>query len=297
MSKHFRHLCALVLTAALATGCGGSSLSYAASIDRARDLVHQAQAGNGGAAGAAAATLQAGAGCSQSEVLAALGAKPPDLTFAGDRLDAVAAAIRGAPGGRVSAADRDLLSRLRARPAYVAEQVPPPGDFLSGVWDDLTAALLPCSLPGGPLSLLLLAAEVVGILVVVGAIGLGVVGAARGWRRRSRAAELASQGAGRARTAAELFAVADRLAAADDAGGAVRALAQAVATVIAGPETWDRSPLTVREIFRTSDLASVLRPLLLQFEISVYGHRPVDPEGLKAAFDAALPFRSLAAAA
>jgi len=104
-----------------------------------------------------------------------------------------------------------------------------------------------------------------------------------------------SQGLGaptdRPRPPADYFAEADRLAAAGDRVGAIRALCAAVAATLAGEGSWAGSPLTVREIFqRAPDYAS-LRPLLLPFEAAVYGGRDVDKATYERAATVAAAFR------
>src|SRR5581483_11475728 len=81
---------------------------------------------------------------------------------------------------------------------------------------------------------------------------------------------------------ADYFADADRLAARGDHVAALRALCAAVAGTIAGQQTWEGSPLTVREIFSRSQDPAALRPLLVPFEAAVY----------ERALAAAAPFRA-----
>jgi hypothetical protein len=94
-----------------------------------------------------------------------------------------------------------------------------------------------------------------------------------------------------ARRAEERFAEADRLAAAGDLGGAVRLLASAVAAALGEDRDWETSPLTVRELFRRSSDPAALDPLLVPFELSVYGAHHPDREAYGRAEAAAAPFR------
>jgi hypothetical protein len=91
--------------------------------------------------------------------------------------------------------------------------------------------------------------------------------------------------------ARDRFAEADLLAAQGDLTAAVRALAGAVAAALGDDRDWDRSALTVREIFARADEPARLRPLLQVFEAAVYGARPPDPEAYARAAAAAAPFR------
>jgi len=100
------------------------------------------------------------------------------------------------------------------------------------------------------------------------------------------------------RPPADYFAEADKLAAAGDRVGAIRALCAGVAATLAGERTWEGSPLTVREIFQRAPDAARLRPLLIPFEAAVYGGRAVDESTYaQAAAVAALYRRPLEVAA
>ena len=91
--------------------------------------------------------------------------------------------------------------------------------------------------------------------------------------------------------ARDRFAEADRLSASGDLTGALRALAGAVAAALGDDRDWERSPLTVREIFASAADPSTLRPLLLAFESAVYGGRRPSEEEFRLAAAAAAPFR------
>jgi hypothetical protein len=64
-----------------------------------------------------------------------------------------------------------------------------------------------------------------------------------------------------------------------------------VAAALGEERDWDRSPLTVREIFARAREPGALRPLLSVFEAAVYGARPPDAEAYALAAEAAAPFR------
>jgi hypothetical protein len=93
------------------------------------------------------------------------------------------------------------------------------------------------------------------------------------------------------------FADADRLAAQGDYRRAVMALAGGVAAALGGDDAWDRSTLTVRELFRHAPRPGSLRPLLLLFEGASYGERQPGAEDYRSAAAAAAPFRAATAAA
>src|SRR4029077_7570670 len=109
---------------------------------------------------------------------------------------------------------------------------------------------------------------------------------------RGRFGEGATQGRPTGpRAPADYFAEADRLAAAGDRVGAIRALCAGVAATLAGERTWEGSPLTVREIFQHAPDPATLRPLLAPFEAAVYGGREVARSPSEGAFQVAAPFR------
>ncbi|MEA2645081.1 MAG: hypothetical protein QOE92_164, partial [Chloroflexota bacterium] len=92
------------------------------------------------------------------------------------------------------------------------------------------------------------------------------------------------------------FAEADRLAAAGDFAGAIRALTSAVATALGGVGTWETSPETVRELFRREGRLEQLRALLVPFEEAVYGRGEPDASTYQRAAEVAVPFRAPATA-
>ncbi|HSR23813.1 MAG TPA: hypothetical protein VLW53_09705, partial [Candidatus Eisenbacteria bacterium] len=65
----------------------------------------------------------------------------------------------------------------------------------------------------------------------------------------------------------------------------------AVAAALADDRAWEASPLTVRELFATAPDPAALRPLLLAFEVAVYGDRRPDRPAYRLAEAAAAPFR------
>jgi hypothetical protein len=131
-----------------------------------------------------------------------------------------------------------------------------------------------------------------GALIVAALVTLAVLlRHVRRPQRRGRAEALSEKNA----DAQDRFRTAAELAARGDFDGAVRELALAVAMRVTGPERSDLSvsPLTVREIYRASGDYIQLRPLLLAFEESFYGHHPVGEERYRAVLAVAIRYRGL----
>jgi hypothetical protein len=123
--------------------------------------------------------------------------------------------------------------------------------------------------------------------LVVAIVAVVIFSSARG-RLREGSAAMSPRGP---RAPADYFAEADRLAAAGDRVGAIRALCAGVAATLAGERTWEGSPLTVREIFQHAPDPASLRPLLAPFEAAVYGGRDVDVAAYAQAVEVAAAFR------
>jgi len=278
---------------ALTLIAGGGSVraadpgAYADSVDRALQVLRDAHGDDRDAARRAADILEAGTGQSQREILLDLRQSPPDLADARDRLAALSRAVRSpafAPEpGRARQAVRDILSQ----PRYAGLNSGP--SLLDRVRDALLRLLvwvvdrLGELLPGG-----------IRLAVLAAAAGLALIGlvVARSVRWTGRREAGPSGGSGDAgELGQDPFARADRLAAAGDLDGAVRALAGAVAIALGGDRAWEVSPLTVRELFARASDPAALRPLLLAFEAAVYGQRPPDMEAYRRAEAAAAPFR------
>lgn len=253
-------------------------------------IVTSAQPGDVSAAQRALAVLEAGTGNSQREIVADLELRPPDFKDAAIRLDNLRDAL-AAPAGSADPAQaqqqlHQVLSMKRYDPLH---QPPSPLDRL-GQWigdriRDLLNFLLGGSGSGAP-----------GIpyfyFYILGAIAVVVAAVVIFRSTRGRMAESAAAGGSFGKRApADYFAEADRLAAAGNRVGAIRALCAGVAGTIAGEHTWAGSPLTVREIFQKSGDSARLRPLLLPFEAAVYGGRDVDSATYGRAELAAAPFR------
>lgn len=285
-------LLVLLLAPTLASAASGVD-DYTNAIHRALTLVQFAERGDAPSRQQAIAVLTEGAGAGQTEVLADLRAEPPRLVDADQRLQALYTALEA----RVDTPDPGLASqRLRqvlsqSRYSRLATGPSIPDQVLAFIVASIARLLswlgvgklhlhLPVSLLLG-LSLLIIAAIVV--LVVRGNFSPG----GREARLRAQAAAI--------RPPVDFFKEADRLAAAGDYRSAIRMLAGGVAVRISGEHAWDRSPFTVRELFSRAQQIDALRPLLLQFEEAIYGHRPADAAAYARAAEAAAPYRKVAA--
>ncbi len=264
--------------------------TYRQAVEDTVTIVSSAQPGDVSAAQRALAVLEAGTGHSQMEIIADLQLRPPDFKDAASRLnrlrDALAAPVGTADPAQAQQQLHQVLSMKRYDPLH---QPPGPLDRL-GQWigdriRDFLNFLFGGRASGAP-----------GIpfvyFYILGAIAVAVAAVVIFRSTSGRLAEGAGAGTSFGpRAPADFFAEADRLAAAGDRVGAIRALCAGVAGTISGEHTWAGSPLTVREIFsRTKDSAR-LRPLLLPFEAAVYGGRDVDTATYARAELAAAPFR------
>lgn len=275
----------LLASALVARAHASEQSDYADSVDRALGIVEAAPSVDREAARRAADALETGTGDSQPEILQELRQDPPDLSAARARLTALSKAARSPAftpePTRASRALRDVLGQ----PRYAALHAgPSPGDRLR----DLLLQLLVWAVAkvggGGHAVLWLVAAAAA---VGLGAVAFAVLGSVVG-RRVRREARLAAAAAPQP---TDRFAEADRLASAGDLSGAVRALAGAVAAALSPSANWDRSPLTIREIFSRSPEAASLRPLLIVFEAAAYGGRRPDRDAYERAAAVAAVFR------
>jgi hypothetical protein len=259
---------------------------YADSVDRALQTLRVGPADDPQVARQAASELEAGTGASQPEILDELRAGPPMVGEARARLTALSAAARSPAftpePRRAGAALRDIL----AQPRYAGLSAGPS-------WTDrlgyLVLTLLVWLLErggGGALSTLFWATLGAGAICLVVMLFFVLRAIRRGPGREARQTGTRLEQAARDR-----FAEADRLAAAGDLTGAVRSLAGAVAAALGDDRDWERSPLTVREIFALAPEPGTLRPLLLVFEAAIYGAVPPAPEDYHRAATAAAPFR------
>jgi hypothetical protein len=233
-----------------------------------------------------ASELEAGTGDSQPEILDDLRATPPNVGDASARLRALSAAARSpafTPEPRhAGSALRDIL----AQPRYAGLSAGPS-------WTDrlgyLVLTLLVWLLErggGGALSMVFWAALGAGAICLAVMLLFLLRAIRRGPPR-----EAEQDGTRLEQAARDRFAEADRLAAAGDLTAAVRSLAGAVAAALGDDRDWDRSPLTVREIFARAPEPGALRPLLLVFEAAIYGAVQPSAEDYARGAAAAAPFR------
>jgi len=261
--------------------------TYVEAVRQAYNLIQGASAQDAVPARAAARVMVDGTGGSQPEILADLQARPPLYDDARHRLAALLAALDQPADTSDPALARQRLNDVMSMSRYDALHRPPSlldriQQWIQDRITDLLRLVFGSGSGAQPPALWLYAT---GIAVLLGIVVL-VARAARG---------RFSQGLGaptdRPRPPADYFAEADRLAAAGDRVGAIRALCAAVAATLAGEGSWAGSPLTVREIFqRAPDYAS-LRPLLLPFEAAVYGGREVDKATYERAATVSAAFR------
>lgn len=264
-----------------------SPAAYRQAVQQVYDLIRGAQPGDHAPADRALAVLRTNLGDGQPEIAADLSTSPPAYEDARARLRSLLVAL----DHRATTADpplaqhrlHDVLSMSRYDPLHR-----PPSlidRFVQWVRDragDLLRLLQGRGLP--PISGWYL--SVIGALVVV-AIAIIVFRSTRGgWRDSVTASRLSGP-----RPPADYFAEADRLSAAGDRVGAIRALCAGVAATLAGARTWEGSPLTVREIFRKAPDPAHLNPLLRPFEAAVYGGRDVDEATYQRADEVAAAYR------
>lgn len=245
----------------------------------------------GDATGATAEMRSSGLETSEAEAYSDLVARPPDLPDAESRLRAAQNALEApAPAGD-PVQERAEIKRILSLRRYAGNQPSAWDRFWNWVGNRIVDWLSSLNLPAGAFVIptwiwlaLLVAA------LAIGAVGVALIaGLSRRSRRRRRAAALAIEPA---RMVRERFQEADRLSAAGDWNGAVRALAEAVATRLSGEPWWATSPQTLRELFRQAGRLDSLRQLLLAFETVVYGRRSIDEAGYRAAEAAAAAIRA-----
>lgn len=241
-----------------------------------------------GTAQRALTVLEAGTGMTQREVIADLEASPPNFADAIDRLQALLAALDHPTDTSDPAQAQQRLHDVMAMHRYDALHQPQTWldrlrQWLSDRINDLLNVFRreSGSLPLPNWVYYLFGAIVVAIVAVL------IFSSTRG---RFAGASTAGGPTG-PRAPADYFDEADRLAAAGDRIGAIRALCAGVAATLAGERTWEGSPLTVREIFRHAHDPASLRPLLGPFEAAVYGGREVDKAAYERAVQVAKPFR------
>ena len=278
----------LSLTAVVASAEVSSQSSYTEAVQRAYDTIRDATGSDTTAAEAAVKILTDGTGNTQPEILADLKARPPLYGDARDRLSSLLTTLNDPMTTADPSLARQRAHDVLAMSRYDALRRPPNllERFTQWVEDrisDLLQLIFGRAAGAQPPNFVFYA---VGIAIVA-AVAFVVARASRG--RFGRRVDLAPQGP---RPPADFFAEADRLAAAGDRVGAIRALCAAVAGTLAGERSWEGSALTVREIFRRAPDFASLRPLLLPFEAAVYGGREVDAATYERAAQVAARFRT-----
>jgi len=271
-------------------GAGADARSYALAVEQAHSLVKEGLAGRSDAASRAHATLVAGTGETQPEILADLEKSPPDYADADKRLTAVAAAL-GRPGdvgnpAQASASLHQILAQDRYHGLRAGQSLW--DRFWNWVLTQIFGWLAGLNLVGIPLWFWL---TVLGVAAAVAAV-IATLVVRTGWTRGGKTLAASAEPAPLAH-ALDRFAAADAAAVRKDYTAALRALVAGVATQLSGRPYWESSPLTVRELFRSSGRLEQLRTLLLDFELAVYGGRPTGEETYRRAEKIAEPYRKV----
>ncbi len=272
---------------------GADLRSYVLAVEQAHSLVREGINGRSDAARLALAVLIPEVGDGQPEIVADLNKNPPDLFDADKRLSAVAASL-GQPGDVANPDQAKAeLKQIMAQPRY--SNLHSNDSLWNRFWNwvdvQIFQFLSTLQLGGVPtwfwqtvLAVAALVAAVVTLLIV-----------RTGWTQAGRNL-VASAALPPKPGDLDRFAEADAAAAGGDYAAALRSLVAAVATAVSGKPYWETSPLTVRELFRASGKLDQLRPLLLAFELAVYGFRPVEEATYRRLADLAKPFRVAAKA-
>ena len=259
---------------------------YAAAMHRALSLVQFAERGDAPSRQQAITLLAGPPSAHQPEILADLRIEPPDLTDAAQRLTALLQALDPRTDTPNPALAGQQLQQILSSQRYAALRNAPSLLQQAEQWlgEQIAAVLarLGIQSQSTPIAFLVVAA-----ILLLGILVWALLSSPKGAARRASPRGVK---AGPPRTI-DYFAEADRLAAAGDFNAAVRLLTGGVAVAISGERVWDRSPLTVREIFARAAEPDRLRHLLLSFEAAVYGHRRPDAAGYARAAEVAMPFR------
>ena len=281
----------LAVRAAL-PAAASSADDYTNAVHRGLTLVQFAERGDVPSVQQAIDVLVSGTGDTQPEVLRDLRSSPPDLRDADQRLQALYDALQARVDTPDPAQAAQQLHSILSQPRYAGLSTGPSlldqiMNFIYGLIGKLLSWLGGSGLARVPVLIWL-------VIALAVLIAIGVWSLRGGFSRGGREARL-RRAAPAIRPRADFFADADRLAASNDYIGAIKALAGGVAIRLRGEHIWDRSPLTVREVFQQSERAETLRPLLHSFEEASYGHRPPDADSYARAAEAAAPFRQTAA--
>ena len=221
-----------------ATADDTTPAAYRQAVEATLALVRGAQPNDTDVALKAVNTLKL-AGVTQPEILADLQQTPPEFEDAARRLQALLNALT-VPADTTDPAQAKLrLDEVLAMPRYDALHRPPSlldrlrqwvSDRISQLLNAMRHGAGPSSVPDY-------------VLYAIGAIVVAVVAILifRATRGRFSEGARSARSAG-PRAPADYFAEADRLAAAGDRVGAIRALCAGVAATLAGERTWEGSP-------------------------------------------------------
>jgi hypothetical protein len=265
-----------------------STAAYTQAVQDTLALLRDALPNDTNAARVAVRTLEAGTGTTQPEIVADLTRNPPDFADAISRLQNLLAALDHPADTSDPAQAQQRLHDVLATHRYDALHRQPTwlDQLKQWVTDRINDLLNIFRRQAGSSPLPDY------FFYILGAIVVAVVAVVIFSSTRGRFAGAAIEGRpGGPRAPADYFAEADRLAAAGDRVGAIRALCAGVAATLAGERTWEGSPLTMREIFQHAPDPASLRPLLVPFEAAVYGGREVDQATYERAVRVAAPFR------
>ncbi len=265
---------------------------YGTAVHRALSLVQFAEKGDRPSVDQAIQVLQALPGPRQSEILADLQAPTPRLGDADQRLQALSRALQQEVDTPDPAAAQRQLHDVLAMPRYAGMTTGPSllerivGAVLNAIarflrW--LGVGNLQLNIP---VWFWFAFAVTLILLIILWPLRTAITRGGRQAQGVRAAARPPSM---------DFFARADRLAAAGDYAGAIRALAGAVAVRLNGERAWDQSPYTVRELFSRSDNPDALQSLLRLFEETSYGQRAADHTAFASASRVADSFRSKAA--
>ena len=282
----------MLLASGAVPATASSADDYTNAVHRGLTLVQFAERGDVPSIQQAIDVLVQGTGNTQPEVLRDLESSPPDLRDADQRLQALYDALQSRVDTPDPAQASTQLHSILSQPRFAGLRAGPSlfDQIMSFIYNLIGEALSwlgQSGLARLPIWIWLIVVVVVLLAIIIWTIRGGF---SRGGREaRLRTARPA------ARARLDFFADADRLAAKKDYVGAIKALAGGVAVRLRGEHIWERSPLTVRELFQQSERADALRPLLHSFEEASYGHRPPDASTYARAAEAAEPFRQPAA--
>lgn len=265
-----------------------TTAAYVQAVQDALALARGALPNDTNTAQQAVRALEAGVGSTQPEVVADLDRVPPDFEDAIARLQNLLDALSRPADSADPALARQRLHDVLSMHRYDALHTPPTwlDRLRQWVTDRINDVLNLFRREAGSLPLPVWFFYILGAIVVA-AVAFLIFDSTRG---RFGAGAIDGRLAG-PRAPADYFAEADRLSAAGDRVGAIRALCAGVAATLAGERTWEGSPLTVREIFQHAPDPERLRPLLAPFEAAVYGGRNVDRATYERALLVAAPFR------